>query len=106
MHSLRLHHGVKSTDVHGNLIGHDIGVNTIMSPRALSGPYETEPGGLFFTGLGLVVNGATKVRQASSAQFAECTLGPGSDPNLFDSALSTSAASMDVDVTQKGSRGP
>lgn len=102
MHSLRGHHGVKSIDVHGNLIGHDIGVNTIMAPRPLSGPYETEPGSVFFTGLGPVGNGATKVHQTSSAQFADRTLGPDSDPNLFDSALS---ASMDVDITEKGSRG-
>jgi hypothetical protein len=77
----------------------------MMAPRALSGRYGTEPGSLFFTGLGLVGNGAIKVRQASSAQFAERMLGPGSDPNLFDSALSASAASMDVDLTEKGRRG-
>jgi hypothetical protein len=105
MHSLRGHHGVKSTDVHGNLIGHDIGVNTVMALRALSGPYETEPGSLFFTGLGEVGNGATKVHQTSSALFADRALGPGSDPILFDSALSASVASMDVEVTEKGSRG-
>jgi hypothetical protein len=92
--------------VYDNLIGHDIGVNTIMAPRALSRPFETEPGCPLSSGHGPVGNGATKVRQASSAQFADCTLGPGSDPNLFESALSGSAASMDVDVTQKGSRGP
>jgi hypothetical protein len=96
---------VKSTDVHGNLIGHDIGVNTVMALRALSGPYETEPGSLFFTGLGEVGNGATKVHQTSSALFADRALGPGSDPILFDSALSASVASMDVEVTEKGSRG-
>ena len=89
----------------GNLIGHDVGANTVLALWAPSGLLEAKPGSPFSTGLGSVGNGVTKVHQTSSAQFADRTLGPGSDPNLFDSALSASAASMDVDVTEKGSRG-
>jgi hypothetical protein len=105
MCSLRGHHGAKSADVHGNLIGRDIGANTIMAPRTLSGPYEAQPSSPSSAGLGTVGNGATNVHQASSAQFAERTLGPGSDPNLFDSVLSVSAALMAVDLTKEGRRG-
>jgi hypothetical protein len=78
--------------VYDNLIGHDIDVNTIMAPRTLSRPP--------------VGNGAAEVRQAPNAQFAERTLGPGSDSNPFDSTLSASAASFDVDLTPKGRGGP
>ena|SRR5665213_1356687 len=99
------HNGAKSTDVHGNLIGHDVGANTVLALWAPSGLHEVKPGSPFSTGLGPVDNGVTKVRPASSAQCADRTLGPGSDANLFDSPLSASAPSKDVDLTQKSSRG-
>ncbi|HUZ41682.1 MAG TPA: hypothetical protein VMU68_09885 [Acidimicrobiales bacterium] len=106
MHTLRGHRAPKSADVYDNLIGHDIGVNTTIAPRTLSRPYETEPDCPLSSGHSPVGNGATKVRQASNAQFAERTLGPSSGPNPFESALSASATSFDVEVTRKGRRGP
>ncbi|HEY5304879.1 MAG TPA: hypothetical protein VIJ86_12625 [Acidimicrobiales bacterium] len=106
MHTPRGHRAAKGADGHDNLFGHDIGVNTILAPRTLSGPYETEPGGPLSSGHGPVGNGAIKVRQTSNAQFADRTLGPSSGPNPFESALSASTSSFDVDLTQKGRRGP
>lgn len=81
------HHGAKSTDVPGDLIGHDVGANTVVALWAPSGLHEAKAGSPLSTGLGPVDHGVTKVHLTSSAQFADRTLGPGSDPNLFDSAL-------------------
>jgi len=106
MHTPRGHRTAKSADVHDNLFGHDIGVSTILAPRTLSGPYETEPGSPLSSGHGPVGNGAIKVRQTSNAQFADRTLGPSSCPNPFESALSASTTSFDVNLIQKGRRGP
>jgi hypothetical protein len=64
------HHGAKSTDVHGNLIGHDVGANTVLALWAPSGLLEAKPGSPFSTGLGPVDNRVTKVHQTSSAQCA------------------------------------
>lgn len=105
MHSLRGHHGAQSTDVHGSLISHDIGASTIMASRALSGPYEAESASPCCTSFRPVGNGAVRVRQASSAQFAKRPLGPGGDPNLFDRALRATAAALAVDLTKEGHRG-
>jgi hypothetical protein len=96
---------VESTDVHGSLIGHDIGVSTIMAPRALSGPYEAQPSSPFSTGLGTVGNGATHMRRASFAEFVNRSLDPGSGPNLFDQALRATAAAMTIDRTKEGHGG-
>jgi hypothetical protein len=105
MHSLRGHHGAESTDVHGSLIGHDIGAGTMMAPRALSGPYEAQPSSPFSTGFGAVGNGATNVRRVSFAQFVNRSLDPGSGPNLFDRALRATAAAMAIDRTKEGHGG-